>query len=55
MCGLLQGACENCGSMTHKKNDCVERPRSLKKSAKVRSCNVSEYLDQTWRMDHSLP
>lgn len=28
-----KGACKNCGAMTHKEKDCVERPRSMKKSA----------------------
>lgn len=28
-----KGACKNCGSMTHKDKDCLERPRSSKKSA----------------------
>lgn len=28
-----KGACKNCGAMTHKEKDCVERPRSTKKSA----------------------
>ena len=28
-----KGACKNCGATTHKEKDCVERPRSLKKSA----------------------
>ena len=28
-----KGACKNCGAMTHKEKDCVERPRSSKKSA----------------------
>ena len=28
-----KGACKNCGAMTHNEKDCVERPRSSKKSA----------------------
>ena len=28
-----KGACKNCGAMTHNEKDCVERPRSTKKSA----------------------
>ncbi len=31
--GFRKGACKNCGSMTHKEKDCLERPRSTKKSA----------------------
>mmetsp|Transcript_6709 Transcript_6709/g.11212 ORF Transcript_6709/g.11212 Transcript_6709/m.11212 type:complete len:613 (+) Transcript_6709:52-1890(+) len=28
-----KGACRNCGAMTHKEKDCVERPRSSRKAA----------------------
>ena len=33
-----KGACENCGAMTHKKQDCLERPR--KKGAKFTNTNI---------------
>ncbi|XP_029439458.1 pre-mRNA-splicing factor SLU7 [Rhinatrema bivittatum] len=33
------GACENCGSMTHKKKDCLERPRRV--GAKFTGANIA--------------
>jgi pre-mRNA-processing factor SLU7 len=34
-----KGACENCGAMTHKKKDCLERPRKL--GAKFTNANIA--------------
>ncbi|KAM5172226.1 pre-mRNA-splicing factor SLU7 isoform 1-T2 [Mantella aurantiaca] len=34
-----QGACENCGSMTHKKKDCFERPRRV--GARFNGMNIA--------------
>ena len=33
-----KGACANCGSMTHKRLDCMERPRKIGAKFTGRSC-----------------
>ena len=46
-----KGACANCGSMTHKKKDCMERPRKI--GAKFTGQNIApdEYLQPDLKMD----
>lgn len=39
--GFRKGACKNCGAMTHKEKDCMERPRSKKKSAAKTGLNIA--------------
>lgn len=47
-----KGACENCGAVTHKKRDCLERPRKV--GAKFTGANfapdefLQPSLDHTW-------
>lgn len=46
-----KGACDNCGAMTHKKQDCVERPR--KKGAKFTNKDIkADELIQSWEGDY---
>ncbi|XP_053574565.1 pre-mRNA-splicing factor SLU7 [Bombina bombina] len=47
-----QGACENCGSMTHKKKDCFERPRRV--GAKFTGSNIApdEYDQPQLMLDY---
>jgi pre-mRNA-processing factor SLU7 len=39
--GYRKGACKNCGSLTHKDRDCLERPRSNKKAAWKTGIDIS--------------
>lgn len=46
-----KGACENCGAMTHKKQDCLERPR--KKGAKFTNKDIApDELIQEFKTDY---
>lgn len=47
-----QGACENCGAMTHKKKDCFERPRKV--GARFNGMNIAadEYEQPELALDY---
>eukprot|EP00095_Tigriopus_kingsejongensis_P000600 maker-scaffold95_size379157-snap-gene-2.35 protein:Tk00600 transcript:maker-scaffold95_size379157-snap-gene-2.35-mRNA-1 annotation:"pre-mrna-splicing factor slu7-like" len=46
-----RGACENCGAVTHKKRDCLERPRKI--GAKFTGANLApdEFVPSGLRLD----
>ena len=39
-----KGACENCGAMTHKKKDCMERPRKVGANKTSKDIAADEYV-----------
>ena len=45
-----KGACKNCGSMSHKERDCLERPRSKAKSA-YKTGITSSHDDVTMKLE----
>lgn len=47
-----KGACENCGAMTHKKKDCMERPRKV--GAKYTGAKIApdEFIQPELAMDY---
>lgn len=47
-----KGACENCGAMTHKKKDCMERPRKV--GAKYTGLNIGhdEFIQPNLTLDY---
>ncbi|XP_018328374.1 pre-mRNA-splicing factor Slu7 [Agrilus planipennis] len=47
-----KGACENCGAMTHKKKDCMDRPRKV--GAKYSGVNIApdEYIQKNLSLSY---
>jgi pre-mRNA-processing factor SLU7 len=46
-----KGACENCGAMTHKKKDCLERPRKLGAKFTGEDIAPDEYIQSNLEFD----
>jgi len=46
------GACENCGAMTHKKKDCLERPRKVGAKFCAQSFAPDEFLPPKLTLDY---
>ncbi|ESO89806.1 hypothetical protein LOTGIDRAFT_124539 [Lottia gigantea] len=47
-----KGACENCGAMTHKKKDCLERPRKVGAKYTGESIAPDEYIQDNLDFDY---
>ncbi|KXJ28665.1 Pre-mRNA-splicing factor SLU7 [Exaiptasia diaphana] len=47
-----KGACENCGAMTHKKKDCVERPRRVGARFTGEDIKPDEYHQKLLKLDY---
>jgi len=45
-----KGACENCGAMTHKRKDCVERPRAVNAKKSQRDIAADELVQDDVRL-----
>lgn len=45
-----KGACENCGAMTHKKKDCVERPRKVGAWKTKKNIKADEVIQPTYNL-----
>ena len=45
-----KGACENCGAMTHKRKDCVERPRAVGANKSQRNIAADELVQDDVRL-----
>lgn len=47
-----KGACENCGAMTHKKKDCLERPRKIGAKFTGNMIAPDEFVQPDLQMDY---